>query len=263
MSPIDNHLRESLSRHAADVDGGGGDRFAAVEERARALHRRRLTVMSGATAVILAGGVLGGLALTGSSDDAVIVPGDTGDATSAPPSPTSPPSPSPTPYATALPESAFLDWPYRSGDGVAAVDVAASTRPLWDGRLPNGTLVVIGQRPDAAGNVRAHAWITEEGKPSYELDGAVIKPSSTVEVSFVLPGDEYPYVLVIGDPTIGQIRYAEDGETFNSVDFTDAWALFPRTGGEGDAIEILGGDGDMDHPLYKGPIDTGPSEPDV
>jgi hypothetical protein len=128
--------------------------------------------------------------------------------------------------------------------------------------------VLIAQKVDDAGNVRSLAYITEQGHEPYTVDGAALKPAVTNEVSFVLPGDAYPWVLVIGAPGTEQILYETDPGTFEPVETVDGWALFKRTGSgprsnDSDRIEVLDGNGDLDHPLYYGPIDTGPSEPDV
>jgi hypothetical protein len=258
MSPIDNHLRDTLSQYAGDVSDDV-DRFAAVERRARALHRRRVAWASGATAVVLAGGVLGGLSLTGNDPDTVQIPPVTQG------SETPTPEPSGSEAPPAVDESQYLDWPYRHDNCCPAGELAyLDKHSLWGG-VVGDALVVIGQQADEAGNVRAHAWVTENGS-TYELEGAPLKPAVTNEVSFVLPGGAYPWVLVIGAPTTGQIEYAADGTTFEPVDpaeMHDGWALFKRTGDENDRIRVLDGNGDLDHPLYEGPIDTGPSEPDV
>jgi hypothetical protein len=256
MSPIDNHLREALTRHAADAPAEA-DWFTAVEVRARAMHRRRIALVSGASAVVLAGAVVGGLAIASGDQDRVVVP----------PLDNSSPSASPTPSPSeSVQHRDVLGWPTRSGPGTATLDFADDV--LWGGELPDGTFVVVSQVVDDAGNVRARASITEAGIDRYSIDGAALKPEVTNEVSFVLPGGAYPWVLVIGAPTTGQIEYAADGTSYEPVDTVDGWALFPRTGPgpgstDGDRIRVLDGDGDLDHPLYEGPIDTGPSEPDV
>jgi hypothetical protein len=260
MSPIDSHLRDALARHAAEAPTEA-DWFNAVERRALGMRRRRIAAVSSAAAIVLAGGVVGGLAVTGGGEDRVVVP---------PLNPGNSATPTPEPSDTAPPTSdgRYLTWPYRSGDGTEALDPAGAVHPLWGGKLPTGTTVVIGQYVDDAGEVRARAYIDEQGVEPYTVDGAVIDPAKTVEVSFVLPGEAYPYVLVIGPPTTGQIEYAADGTTYEPMETVDGWALFKRTGPgpgstDGDRIRVLDGNGDLDHPLYEGPIDTGPSEPDV
>jgi hypothetical protein len=260
MSPIDNHLRDTLNEHATEV-ADGGDLFAAVEQRARTMHRRRVAWASGATAVVLAGGVLGGVTLFGTDQDTVKAPiGNDGNGT---PTPSATPTPSESAPPGPVAERSFLQWPYREGDGVAAAELAyLDEHSLWGGAVGDA-IVVIGQQADGAGNVRARAWVSTHGE-TYQLEGAVLKPAVTSEVSFVLPGDAYPFVLVIGAPTTGQIQYAEDAETFRDVpEMRDGWALFKRTSDGNDRIRVLDGDGDLDHPAYEGPIDTGPSEPDV
>jgi hypothetical protein len=261
MSPIDSHLRDALTRHAAEAPTEA-DWFNAVERRAHAMRRRRIAVVSSAAAVVLAGGVVGGLALTGDGQDRVVVPPLN-------PGNSSTPTPSHNPGDLSDDQPPHvLTWPYRSGDGAAALDPAGAVHPLWGGKLPTGTTVVIGQYVDDAGDVRARAWIDEQGVDPYTVDGAVIHPATTSEVSFVLPGEAYPYVLVIGAPTTGQVEYAADGTSYEPMETVEGWALFQRTGPgpgstDGDRIRVLDGNGDLDHPLYEGPIDTGPSEPDV
>lgn len=261
MSPIDNHLRESLSRHAAEAPAES-DWFTTIERRAQTMRRRRMAWISGATSVVLAGGVIGGLAVAGGDRDTVKVP--IGNGNSETPSPSATPSGFPGDLSNDMPPPAngYLDWPYREGPGVAAAELAyLDERSLWGGRVGDA-IVVIGQKVDDAGVVRANAWISEN-RETYQIAGARMKPERTNEVSFVLPGEAYPWVLVIGAPTTGQIEYAADGSTYEPVETVEGWALFKRTGNEDDRIRVLDGDGDLDRPLYEGPIDTGPSEPDV
>jgi hypothetical protein len=262
MSPIDNHLRDSLTQHAAEVSDDV-DRFAAIERRARDMHRRRVAWVSGATAVVLAGGVVGGLALTGGDHDTLQVPVTDGSGTPTPGPSGGGSTASPVPKAS-LDTYRFLGWPTRHGPGTSAADFADDV--LWGGELPDGTFVVVRQAT-VKHEARAVALITPPTGDEYTLIGAQLA-ENTREVSFVLPGNAYPWVLVIGVPGTAQIEYETDPGEFSPVETVDGWALFKRTGSgprssEPDRIRLLDGDGDVDHPLYYGPIDTGPSEPDV
>lgn len=254
MSPLDNHLRAMLTEHADDVTGDPTS-FANVQRRARQLQHRRAGIAAGGAAVLAGAGTVTGVAISHNGQHDTLLP-PVGAATASP-------SPVPrTPTATAtLPVAAgrYLDWPYRSGAGAASLDPASTVHPLWGGRLPNDTTVVVGQQVDDKGDVRAVAWVTPADDQPFQLQGAVLKPGTTEEVSFVLPGDEFPYVLVIGAPTTGQIVYAERDDEWSPVDTEEGVAVFTRTGTGQDRILVEDGDGED---LYLGHIDVGPSEPD-
>ena len=255
MSPLDSHLRSTLAEHADEMSAEPLP-FATVERRARRLRQRRAGAALAGVAVLSSAAVVTGVTLSGSG---------TGhrDTLRMPPlnhASTAPAEVSPQPTAT-LPVAAghYLDWPYRSGAGAASLDPAGTVHPLWGGRLPNDSTVVVGQQVDDKGDVRAVAWVTPADDQPFQLQGAVLKPGTTEEVSFVLPGDEFPYVLVIGAPTTGQIVYAERDDEWAPVETEEGVAVFPRTGTGQDRILVEDGDG---ADLYLGHIDVGPGEPD-
>jgi hypothetical protein len=263
MSPLDEHLKATLTHRAEDVDAAGNG-FASVERQARSLHRRRVAWATGATAVVIAGGVVGGLALTASSNDSLRVqPGDDGNGT-LPPTSTTTPSPSPVTTATATGQ--WLSWPYRTGDGADALAPSRELHPLWAGQVDDdGTSIVIGQQANDDGTMHSRAWVFPPGgdPTAYQLDGVTINDADTHEVSFLF-GDG-PCLVVVGEPGTGQVEVSVDRTTYEPLETVDGVAATCRMGPP-DApsprwIRVLDGDGDLDQPIYEGPIDGASNGP--
>lgn len=259
MSPLDDQLRQTLQRHADDVRAAP-DLLTNVESTARRVHRTRVALATTGGLAVVAVAVVGTLALTGSSEDTLrISPGVPGDET-----PTSTPTPSPVPTATA--EGRWLSWSFRSGDGAQALDPSGRMHPLWAGTLADGTTtVVIGQQPNDDGTIHSRAWVFPKGgdPTAYQLDGVTVDPEETHEVSFVI-GDR-PCLIVVGEPGTGQVDVSVDGTSYEPVDTVEGAATVCRMGPQDAAaprwIRVLDGDGDLDHPLYEGPIDGASNGP--
>jgi hypothetical protein len=81
----------------------------------------------------------------------------------------------------------------------------------------------------------------------------------------VLAGVEAPRLLVVAAPTTGQIEYAKDGRSFVPLDGVASdipGVAYAPLGGDTshDAVRVLDGNGDADHPVFLGPApDAEPS----
>lgn len=283
MTPMDDELRTALRRRA-EMLAPPADPLAGVERRAGRIRRRRA-----AAGVSLAAMAVTALAV------GVPMAVDAVQRTSSPdggyaggrPLP-SLPAPSvylEPPHGGPFGLVNFLAWPAR---GSADVRFENEIRRLWarQHRLP----------PEEAGSSRlwqsalpgggrAGVWqIWRTGmKTGYTVVGQQLPNGHTLilrdevtpkivrEISAVLQSGAFPHVLVLGVPGTVQIRYAADGVHFTPVErlpgFTggDGWAVFDRTGPAIDqrrpdliALLLAGGSG-----IYHGPIDVGPSTPDV
>lgn len=285
MSPLDTELREALHRRAGDVTSVT-DPTPGIERRARTIRRRRTATAVVGAAVAVAAVAFAVPAIT----DAVRDDSQAKFTTSV----------SPTPQQTALNYPApvnALAWPARgeagTADGHAFLNkvladfthrhgMPVTGVSLWFGRLPTGSTVGVSQVWAGDGSdawtvvaqqltdgtlfvVREEpTWFSDQ-KPGEPVSATKEDVARIKQISAVVQGEAYPYVVVVGAPTTGQILYAADGVTFNPVDTRDGVAVFERTGpttSAPDLIEVLDGNGNLDAPAYKGQIDTGPSTPD-
>lgn len=252
MSPIDDELRTMLRTHADDMPTEH-DLMAVVETRARSIHRRRVAVATTTGGLAVAAvAMAGSLALTGSAHDSLRTR-------------PVPPGLEPSATASAAPSAdRLLDWPLRENTPGVALSYVGN--PLWAGFSPRHDLLIVGQAPQADGSVNSQISVSPaNGGQGYALMYGTIAPG-TKQLSFIIGSGKTSYVVVVGAPETGQIRYAADGKNFRPEDTVQGVAVFPRTWTRTsplveDAIEVLDGNGDVDHPLYRGPIDPGPSTP--
>jgi hypothetical protein len=260
MSPLDDQVRQTLQRHADDVPAAP-DLLANVERSAGRLRRRHVALGATGALAVVAVAVVGGLALTGSSTDTLrVAPGGDGNGT---PTPTSTPTPSPVATATGGP---WLDWPYRKGEGAEALAPSGEVHPLWAGQIDDdGTSIVIGQQANDDGTMHSRAWVFPPGgdPTAYQLDGVTINDADTHEVSFLF-GDR-PCLVVVGEPGTGQIDVSADRTTYEPVETVDGVAAICRMGPPDVPsprwIRVLDGDGNLDQPIYEGPIDGASNGP--
>lgn len=305
MTPIDDELRTALHRRAAAV-APPADPLVGIEHRAAQIRRRRAAVAVAGSALAVTAVVLP-VALVQLRAE----PGRTravaggGTPSSSRPAGTG----SPSAIDDQQPANA-LSWRYSfqvpdDGLNTAAVHVFAASHhraddevvvsPLYVAKLPKGYYAYVFQawfrthRRAADGTIeftgdpspaRTVVYLTPVPyKPGVIPAGRAagilrdeVTPPAVRQISQVLPGDRYPLVLVLWNPsTTGQISYAEDGRTFvpvrrlRPIDTQPGLALFLRTGpaiGQKapDLIELRAAGGGL---IYRGPIDVGPSTPDV
>jgi len=304
MTPIDDELRTALHRRAAAV-APTADPLAGIEHRAARIRRRRMTAaVAGSalavTAVVLPVALVQMRAETGRAG-AVAGGGS--------PSPSRPAGTGSPTVDDRQPANA-LSWAYSyqvPDDGLspAAVHAFAASHhraddevvvsPLYVARLPKGYYAYVFQawfrthRPAADGTIeftsepspaRTVVYLTPvpykpgviPAAPAAGILRDEVTPAGVRQISQILPGDQYPLVLVLGNPrTTGQISYARDGRTLvpvrrlHPVDDQPGLALFLRTGPaigqqRADLVELRDTQGRVS---YRGPIDVGPSAPDV
>jgi hypothetical protein len=113
---------------------------------------------------------------------------------------------------------------------------------LYAGRTPVGREVYVFQLwfPGEPANVAV--MVADEAGP-LPLGSSVATPDLDV-IRAIVPGNAFPYVLVLPRPGVDEIRYAEDGVTFKQVPLQGRAALPERTFGGGDQpdrIQLLEG----------------------
>lgn len=305
MTPIDDELRTALHRRAAAV-APTADPLAGIEHRAARIRRRRaaVAVAGSALAVTAVALPVALVALRAEPGRAGAVAGG-----GSPSSSRFAGTGSPSAIPDQTPRNA-LSWRYSyqvpdDGLNTAAVHVFATShgrpdddvvvRPLYVAKLPKGYYAYVFQawfrplRRAADGTIE----FTGEPSPAHTVvyltpvpyqPGVIpagratgilrdeVTPPGVRQISQILPGSQYPLVLVLGDPwATGQIGYAENGRSFvpvrrlPPVDVQPGLALFLRTGPAidqkaPDVIELRAAGGGL---IYRGPIDVGPNFPDV
>jgi hypothetical protein len=153
-------------------------------------------------------------------------------------------------------EQALVDFAEATG---ASRDELGS-RLLYGGRRGGQVLVLL--QAWSGGDARAFAW-------SYELDGGsrtsrLYEPTAPGPAAFAavfpaLPGETTDALLVVPEPTAGQVLYAPDaGSEPRPVadQGTEAAVVIDRTPGtSGDRVLVLDGNGDPDRPVFRGTVD--------
>jgi len=259
MSPIDDELR-SLLHARADVLTPAADPLGGVERRARRMRRNRVAASVVGTAVAVAAIAVAVPAL---------VAGRGGDDS--------------TQFATQLPSpastqsvlsTAALDprhpWAYRGDPAVLRNGNLETFQRDWGVKHPGSVLTPLfgqvyepsGQREVAfvatgSGEDRWGFVTSSEGGSAFPVDESLAAGATVLMAA--LPGDEVRRLLVLAAPTTGQIAYAADGQTFRDYPGVDAGVAFvPLEGDTSHAVvRVLDGDGDLDHPVFEGPIPTG------
>lgn len=285
MSPIDEELRTTLRRRAEGLPPPA-DPLVGIERRAGQMRRRcRAGAVAGAALAVVAVAVAVPLSsaaahrATPTSGYASAVP------TMAVGIPQAPESSLGTTLADPRELKNFIDWlPRGSIEAHENLDEEvgrlwaqrhdigadqAGINLLWESPLPDGSRAGIWQFWKL-GTTTGYTVIGQRltnGKVVIVSD--VVSPKNVGEISAVLVGPHFGFVLVLGPPQTGQIRYAADGLHFAPVDRQPGyiggpgWAVFDWLGpgrygsatrptGQPDRIELLGANG---RPTYVGPID--------
>ncbi|MDT7537786.1 MAG: hypothetical protein QOI82_1371 [Actinomycetota bacterium] len=271
MTPLDDELR-SLLHTRADHVAPAADPLSGIERRAKQLRRNRV----GAS---VAGAALAVAAI------AVAVPALVPDRHDASQVAVTPP-PSATPSASGAVGPNELDagqaWDYRGDPAVIAPGQLRTLRSEWQAshagaRLtplfgevyePSGKpeVVFVSASPNGD-NVWGYATTSEAGWQFSHLQPLA---AHTKVLMLALAGDEAPRLLVVAAPSTGGIRYAPDGSSFREITLTTQTARSGSSSSvettvdgigitalEGDTthdvVQVLDGDGDMDHPAFEGP----------
>lgn len=300
MSPLHDELRRALAHHADEVRPPA-DHLDRVRSRARTLRRRRRFEITGAAAVVVLAvglGVPAGLHAARDSGTARLHPAGTPTSTSAPVPAAEPidwqprgtvieqatsTAPCTGPdcaqvaqqKAKAEAQLAYAESTIRvtwaAEHHLSADDVAVSA--LWADHLPTGDLLYCGQvwnTHDAATASVAFFQIPYAGKgfplqtiPVRQLvkEQGAANPSGIAEVSTVAAGKDYPWVLIVGRPGTTTMAYDNGRDGFRTEPTPDGIGIFQRDLGPGDTDRIRTLVGST--VTFTGPIDTGPSSPDV
>ncbi|MCU1593914.1 MAG: hypothetical protein JWO12_1306 [Frankiales bacterium] len=262
MSPIDDELRRTL-RDRADALLPAADPLSGIEQRARSVTRRRRTAagLSGAL-VVVAGLAIALPQLSSDPGKRVVVQVATA---------------SPTPSAAPVAEpSNLLGWEPRGNpaalppesvlqavaDAFGAHDVSrAHYAPLFTysrGSVP----YTIGQAW-MTGDAAAHTFGYARFATGTEvLLGAVTSKTAAVVAFQIgnLPGETTDLLVLVPRPGTGQVSYSPDGTAaFAPVasgrSDLDAIGLVNRSRrASNDRVQVLDGDGNLDAPLYEGPV---------
>lgn len=170
-----------------------------------------------------------------------------------------------------------LDWPSR-GDasvgpsvhdlGVAfsrAMDrtdgAAVGYRPLFTGDTDSGVRFTMGQAWfEGESNAYTVSYATSE--QGEEIFLGPVTPASPKVLAFLLgnlPGTSVDFLVVVPDPRTGQVSYDTDATgSFRPVtgqDHLDGVVMIDRAKtASTDRIEVIDGNGDLDNPLYRGPV---------
>lgn len=276
MTPLDQELRTALAARAAAVDPSP-DPLAGIETRARGLRRRRLlTAVVGAalavTAVAVAVPALNSQDRgAGPSQFATVppTPGASG------PTPTPGTSPA-TATAPAAPGN-VLAWPV-TGQAPAAAEVVDVTtryaaarkrraeeahyRALHSDLTESGVRYTVGQAwLDGDHTAFDVSWVQDRSTaPVFHVWGATPRtPAVRAFVLGIAATFSSDLLILVPRPGVGQLSYSPDATTALSpvASGPDPVALLPRPAGStGDRVEVLDGDGNLDRPLYRGPVST-------
>jgi hypothetical protein len=259
MTPLDDELRRTLTSRAAAL-APAPDPLAGIEARASRIRRLRVTAaVAGAAAVVAAVA----LAVPGLVPDrtTTVTPGTT-------------PSASAPPTVAARPGN-LLDWGMRGRDPVSPdtldmrhrfaqqlgrPEAATSYSPLYVDQV-DGVSFTFGQ-----------AWF-EGDDQAYTVGYAVgpdnvpqffvgpVTPKDPWGLAFVANGMQtYQLLVVVPRPATGQVLYSPHATgAFEPAPQWPAYAhgvalIHRDLQASDDRLQVLDGNGDLDHPLYEGPV---------
>ncbi|MCW2572931.1 MAG: hypothetical protein JWO88_2989 [Frankiales bacterium] len=258
-APLDDELR-SLLHARADVLSPAPDPLAGIERRANRMRRNRVAASVAGTALAVAA-----IAVAVPS----LVPGRHGAASQLGGS-------TPTPSAVASPSTARtygpneLDpahpWDYRGDQAALANGNLDTLRRDWDATHPGAVLSPLFGQVDAASKQPEIVFVshsptedrwgmstTSESGTKFLVDKPFPADSSVLMAA--LSGDAVPRLVVVAGPATGDMSYAVDGVSWHTVvGSVQGVAFVPLQGDTSrDAVRVLDGNGDMDHPVFEGP----------
>jgi len=258
MSPLDDELR-SLLHSRADLLSPAPDPLVGIERRAARMRRTR--VASSMVAAAMAVGVVA-LAVPSVVHDHAA---RTEQVATTPPTPS--PVPTPSPSSAGAAEDGVLNpadpWVYRGNRNVIA-DVS-TLQAEWSAVHPGAQLTPLygevyesSQKPQItfASTGGGDRWgVATSSEAGWTFLHDEVLTSGTKVLMAALPADEVPRLLVIAAPTTGQLEYAKDGSSFGPIAGRLPGVGYVPLEGDtsGDAVRVLDGNGDIDHPVFQGP----------
>jgi len=261
MTPLDDELRSPLSRRA-ELLAPSPDPLAGIEARAGRIRRRRAALaLSGAVAAVAA--------------VALAVPALVPDRAA----PTQLGSPSPSasaPPTVAARPGNLLDWGMRGRDPVSPDTLDLRTRfarefDRTDVQSTEYSPLYVDQVGDVAFTM-GQVWFTDQDV-AYTVSYAVgpdnvpqfhlgpVTPKDPWGLAFVVDGFQtHQALVVVPGPRVGQVSYSAHATgAFRPApqgpSYADGVVVLDRDlQASDDRLQVLDGNGDLDHPLYQGPV---------
>ena len=264
MSPIDDELRALLSDRASAVPPAP-DPLGGIERRAKRMRRNRVAASVAGTALVVSAIAL---ALP------TLRPDNGGGTTqvAATPSPAVSIEASPT---AAPARASMLDpehpWPYRGLEKLVVPTELASLQAEWSAKHPGSTLRPLyghvyepsNQEEIVVVSSLPYRWgVATSSEAGWQFDVDNELPARATVLMTPLPGDEAPRLLILAAPSTGDMSYAKDGTSFRTVVGSDPGVAFVPLEGDTshDMVRVLDGDGDEDHPVFRGPAPDADSQ---
>jgi hypothetical protein len=269
MSPLDDELHAALHDRASVITAPS-DPLAGIEARARGIRRRRLVASLASAALVVA---VAAVAVPALVPDGSSKAGPAGHGTA-----TLEPTPTATPTEDQPPANVLTSWPQRGSapnpPSVAAVQQAFADgmgrssdtrlvryRELFVGSTGKGEAFTMGQAW-FAGDTQAYSvsyTVPPTGDPEIFLGKPT--PANPVLLAFVVPNlaGMSDLLIVVPQPNTGQVLYANNDMIqfvpITGQDRYDGVVMIDRQLSDThDQLELLDGNGDMDHPTFKGPV---------
>jgi hypothetical protein len=149
----------------------------------------------------------------------------------------------------------------RQGASVAG----AGYRALYTADTDSGVQYTLGQvwlRGDSRANTVLYATGGTAGAELVDYGYTPSSPAAVLGVVRHLPGTSVDLLVVVPRPGTGQVSYDDDGTgAFRPVadgrsDLNGIGLVDRAKDATDDRLELLDGDGNTDHPLYRGPVAT-------
>jgi hypothetical protein len=267
LTPLDDELRRTLSARAGTV-APSPDPLAGLESRARGMRRRRTALsVGGAVAVVAA--VAFAVPVLNPDDGSELQLGTT-------PTPAVSASPTPTAVAVQRPDN-VLSWPTRgdADQGPSVHDLGVAFTRAMD--RSDGAEVeyraLFTARTDGVRYTMGQAWFAGEAvaySVSYSIGPDNVPqffvgpatPANPWGLAFLVTGfgnTDHDLLVVVPRPGTGQVLYDDNASgAFRPAPMPsalDGVALVERDlQASNDRLETLDGNGDLDHPIFEGPV---------
>jgi hypothetical protein len=253
MTPLDDELR-SLLHARADVLSPAPDPMAGIERRAKGMRRNRVAASVAGAALTVAAIAIAVPSLVPDREGAV-VPGNSASAT-----PSAPTAGSYRP-SELDPEH---PWEYRGAAELVIPTERAALQDQWAAKHPGSTLTpLFGQVYEPWQQTEIvfvssapYRWgVATSSEAGWTFLPDEDLPAHSTTLMAVLPGDQTPRLLVLAAASTGDMSYAKDGRSFHTIVGPAPGVGFVPLQGDTsrDAVRVLDGDGDIDHPVFEGP----------
>lgn len=279
--PIDDELRQLFSQRVADV-APPPSVMRGVEARARRMRRSRNLAAGGSTvAVVAALALLVPLFASGGAPapQDIASPGPAPSASASPsaspsqaPSPEVSAAPSAGPVAPAPPPANVVSWEVRGnpaeGPEPSEIQAAVEER-LGPGA---GYRAVFHYAREGVAFTGGQAWAPgERARSMFYTTGSECgaelvlgpvtseNPAALAYQPSCIPQNPHDRVVVVGAPRVGQVSYGVDGSALRPAASPPGWeGVFEleldAPAGSRYVVQILDGNGDLDNPMYEGPL---------